>query len=157
MKPIVVETQIEIAAPPKSVWPYLVDWERLDRWMTEGSHFTITSGRREGVGVEATARIKIAGLSTIDRIRVSSWEPPNVLEIEHRGWVKGSGRIEVSDKDGGSRIFWRESFFPPMGLLGAAGLYLVKPLMRRIFERDLVLLRQLVESERPTERDQASR
>jgi hypothetical protein len=86
-----VEISKNIDAPPEVVWHYLVDWERLGNWMKEASKFRVTSPHREGVGVEADAIIRIGWLSTIDPIRVARWEPPELLEIEHRGWVKGTG------------------------------------------------------------------
>ena len=41
---------------------------------------------------------------------------------------------------------WRETLFPPpkLGPLGRLGLRLTSPLMRRIFRRDLRVLRSLV-------------
>lgn len=136
---------IDLARPPEEVWPYLVDWERLDRWMREGSDFRVVGDRREGVGVVAEATIRIAGISTRDRIRVTRWEPPAVLEVEHLGWVKGSGYMELSPTDHGSELFWRESFRPPMGPVGRIGMRLLSGTIRRIFGRDLAELKRLVE------------
>lgn len=138
---------IRIPRPPDIVWPYLVDWERLNRWMLEARSFRVTGSRREGVGVEAEATIRIAGITTRDTIRVTRWEPPWVLEMEHLGWVKGTGYMELSSQDQGSTLFWRESLIPPWGWLGASGMRLVAPLMRRAFVRDLRVLRDLVMAE----------
>ncbi len=139
MAPIYIVTTVDITRPPAEVWPYLVDWERLGRWMREA--------RREGVGVEATATIRIAGITTRDRIRVTRWEPPSVLEIAHLGWVGGSGYQELSPTDDGSHLFWRETLQPPWGVIGRIGIRMFAPVMRRIFQRDLELLRELVQRE----------
>jgi uncharacterized protein YndB with AHSA1/START domain len=147
MAPTYIITTVDIPRPPAVVWPYLVDWERLDRWMREAREFTVIGDRREGVGVEATATIRIAGITTRDRIRVTRWEPPSVLEIAHLGWVSGSGYQELSPTDEGSHLFWRESLEPPWGVLGRIGIRMFAPMMRRIFQRDLELLRELVERE----------
>jgi|SRR5919108_6119131 uncharacterized protein YndB with AHSA1/START domain len=136
-----------ITRPPEAVWPYLVDWERLDRWMAEAHAFRVLSDRREGVGVEAEATIRIAGITTRDRVRVTTWEPPHVLEIAHLGWVTGTGYMELSPAGDGSRLFWREELHPPWGFAGRTGMLLASPLMRRAFRRDLRLLKDLVESE----------
>lgn len=143
----VIETQIHIRATPDAVWAFLVDWEHLDRWMKEASHFEVIGAQREGVGTLAKARVKIAGISTNDRIRVSRWEPPHVLEIQHLGWVKGSGLLVCSPEGNYSSVGWTESLIAPWGPLGRLGLAIVKPLMRRIFQRDLLLLKGLVEGE----------
>ena len=138
---------IGIRAPAETVWGYLVDWERLDRWMTEARDFQVTSEHREGVGVTAQATISIAGVTTTDPVRISRWEPPHLLEIQHLGWVGGSGVMECVPEWSGTRLLWKEILWPPLGPLGAVGLRAFKPLMRRVFENDLQLLKQLVESE----------
>jgi uncharacterized membrane protein len=150
MRPVEFEMHIYIAAPPDEVWPYLVDWERLGRWMQEGSDFRVTSSHREGLGVEAVAKIRIAGLSTLDPIRVSRWQPPHLLEIEHLGWVKGTGTQRCSPGQSGTNLFWKERFIAPLGFLGATGMRIWKPFMQRAFEKDLVRLKGLIESDRVT-------
>jgi hypothetical protein len=109
--------------------------------MLEASDFVVTSAHREGIGVEAEATITIAGIKTRDKVRVTGWEPPRRLAIEHLGWVSGAGEIYVVPSGPGrSHLFWREELYPPLGLLGALGLTAFKPLMRRIFVRDLDVL-----------------
>lgn len=148
VRQIQIHVAVGIEAPAREVWPYLVDWERLGRWMKEGSGFTVTTPHREGVGVEAEAVIRMGGIRTLDRIRVSRWEPPDVLEIRHLGWVKGTGLMRCSPRGTGSRLDWTETLIPPWSLIGAIGMRLFGPLMRRTFRRDLHLLKALVESER---------
>ncbi|MGH2809292.1 MAG: SRPBCC family protein [Actinomycetota bacterium] len=148
-KPVVIDTAIAIAAPPEIVWPYLVDWENLSRWMKEGSGFEVTSQHREGVGVTAVAKIRIAGIVTQDPVRVTRWTPPTTLEIEHLGWVGGAGLMTCSAQAPGTHLAWRETLRPPWGPIGALGLRPFKPLMRRVFARDLRLLKELVESSSP--------
>jgi len=147
MRPLHIITSVDIARPPEVVWPYLVDWERLDRWMREASNVVVVSPHREGVGVEAEATVRIGGIGTRDRIRVTGWEPPAILEIAHLGWVSGTGYQELSPTERGTHVFWRETLEPPWGLIGRIGMRVFAPLMRRTFQRDLELLRVLVERE----------
>jgi uncharacterized protein YndB with AHSA1/START domain len=144
---ISIISAIDIFRPPQAVWPYLVDWEHLDRWMKEARDFKVIGEQREGVGVEAEAAIRIAGITTRDRVRVTRWEPPAVLEITHLGWVKGTGYMELSPTDEGCTVFWREELYPPWGPIGRLGLRLVTPTMHHVFQRDLGLLKKLAESE----------
>ncbi|HMC08471.1 MAG TPA: SRPBCC family protein [Actinomycetota bacterium] len=144
-----IETNVALAAPPEAVWPYLVDWERLGLWMEEASNFRVITSQREGVGVEARATVRIGGITTVDTIRVSRWEPPEWLEIQHMGWVKGSGLMHCRPTVGGSYLWWRERLLPPWGWIGWLGVRVLRPLMRRTFQRDLALLKELVEGERP--------
>jgi len=142
--PVVLEMAATVPATPEDVWRLVTDWERQGDWMLEASDFVVTSAHREGVGVEAEATIRIAGVTTRDRIRVSVWQPPRRLTIEHLGWVSGHGEIYIAPAGAGrSRVFWREELHPPLGVLGAIGLSAFKPMMRRIFERDIEVLAQL--------------
>lgn len=143
---IVLTTAVDIDRRPEDVWPLLVDWEGLPRWMTEARDVRLVGDRREGVGVEAEATIRIAGITTTDRVRVTRWEPPSVLEVEHLGWVTGRGHMEVGRTEHGVHLFWRETFRPPLGILGWLGMRFLAGTMRRIFQRDLRELKRLAES-----------
>ena len=148
-RPITIISTIDIARSPETVWPYLVDWEGLARWMHEAREFRVIGDQREGVGVEAEATVRIAGITTHDRIRVSHWQPPIALEITHLGWVKGTGYMELSPIEHACHVFWREELYAPWGPIGRVGLRLVSGYMRRIFMRDLLLLQALVQAETP--------
>jgi carbon monoxide dehydrogenase subunit G len=138
---------VRIAAPAEVVWPYLVDWEHLDRWMTEASDFRVVSAQREGVGMVAQATISLAGFRTRDPIVVTAFEPPTHLGIRHDGWVKGNGEMRCSPDGSGTRLDWTESYRPPLRPLGWLGMRVLQPLLMRTFNRDLALLKLLVETE----------
>lgn len=146
---LLLEMAIEIAAPPETVWEWLVDWERLGLWMKEASDFRVTSPEREGVGVVAQAKVRIAGITTLDSVTVTRWEPPEWFEIEHQGWVGGRGLMQARPTPVGTYLWWRETLIAPLGWLGWVGMEFVKPVMRWIFRRDLRLLKQLVERHAP--------
>jgi hypothetical protein len=113
--------------------------------MLEASDFVVTSEERTGIGVSAEATIRIAGIKTRDVVQVVGWEPPKRLEIEHRGWVSGHGEIHLTPlgRDR-THIFWREELNPPAGLAGAIGMTALRPLLKRLFARDLGVLATLV-------------
>ena len=143
--PVAIEVAATLPGPPEVVWELITDWEHQDDWMLEASDFVVISAHREGVGVEAEATVKIGGISTRDRVIVTGWEPGRRLAIAHEGWVSGRGEFHLTPlgKDR-THVFWREELQPPMGLLGAFGLTGFKPLMKRIFARDLRVLEGLV-------------
>jgi uncharacterized protein YndB with AHSA1/START domain len=143
--PVHLPTSIDIRRPPEAVWPWLVDWEELPRWMREMRAVRVIGTRREGVGVEAVATVRIGFLSTTDPIVVTRWEPPAVLEIEHLGWVRGAGYMELSPTEEGTHLFWRESLVPPWGILGRLGMAAYRRILWRTFARDLERLRDLVD------------
>jgi carbon monoxide dehydrogenase subunit G len=142
----VIEVVDTLPGPPEVVWELLTDWEHQGDWMLEASGFEVIGEQREGVGVEAKATVRIGGLRTRDRIRVSMWEPPRILVIEHLGWVKGAGEVQLVPIREGTRMRWRETLFAPriLGPVGRLGMRLFAPLMQRIFQRDVKVLRGLV-------------
>jgi hypothetical protein len=142
---VVLEMGEIMPGPAEVVWDLITDWEHQDDWMLEASDFVVVSEGREGIGVEAEATIKIGGISTRDRIRVASWEPRRRLGIEHLGWVSGRGDLYLTPLGRShTHVFWREELVPPLGAVGAAGMTVFRPLMGRIFRRDLRILAGLV-------------
>ena len=144
MKPVVVELEAVLAGPREIVWKLITDWEHQGLWMREASDFEVTSPHREGVGVEATATVRVAGIKTRDPIRVDIWEPQRHLGIEHLGWVKGRGDLVLEPHSTGTRLRWREELHPPWTIFGAVGLRIYRPMLARTFRRDLGLLAGLV-------------
>lgn len=145
LAPIELTMSAVIRAPIGAIWNYLVDWEGLHRWMSELSALRITSSIREGVGVEGVASVRIGGITTTDRIRVTAWERPSWLTIEHLGWVSGSGVMICEETAGGTAFSWTERLQPPWGLLGWAGMQMLRPLIKRTFSADVTRLRELAE------------
>jgi carbon monoxide dehydrogenase subunit G len=142
----VIEVSDTMPGPPEVVWALITDWEHQDDWMLEASRFEVIGEQREGVGVESRATVRIAGIRTRDTVRVSMWEPPRILVIDHLGWVKGTGEIQLQPVSEGTRMRWRETLSPPsnLGPIGRLGLRMMSPLLRRTFRRDLRVLRSLV-------------
>jgi uncharacterized protein YndB with AHSA1/START domain len=139
--PVTLEMTGTLPAPPPVVWELITDWEHLDEWMLEASDFSVTSEQREGVGVEAEATIAMAGFRSRDRVRISGWEEGRYLAIDHLGWVGGTGEMHLSPHgEGATFLLWREKLWPPLGGIGAVGLALIKPVMHRVFQRDVRVL-----------------
>lgn len=130
---------------PEVVWELITDWRHGDDWMLEARDFVVLSDRKEGVGVVAEATVTIGGITTRDEIEVVRWEPSRYIVIEHKGWVTGMGGFRLtplgSDR---THVVWTEELRAPLGALGAVGMTVFKPLMRRVFLRDLRVLESLV-------------
>ena len=93
----------------------------------------------------AAATVSIGGITTRDEVKVVEWQPRKRLVIEHGGWVSGRGEVLLTPLRGQrTHMFWTEELWPPLGLLGAVGLTAFKPLMHRVFKRDLRVLAALV-------------
>ncbi|HEY0493410.1 MAG TPA: SRPBCC family protein [Candidatus Dormibacteraeota bacterium] len=145
LQPIELMMSAEIRAPIGAVWSYMVDWEGLHRWMSELSSLRITSTQREGVGVEGLARVRIGGVTTTDKIRVTDWDPPVHLTIAHLGWVSGSGAMVCEETARGTVFTWTERLQPPLGPAGWIGMQILRPLIKRTFVADVRRLKALAE------------
>jgi hypothetical protein len=133
-----------IPATPDLVWGLITDWERQGDWMLEARDFEVIGRRRTGVGVEARATVSIAGITTTDTVVVTAWEPEKRLALRHEGWVSGSGEMRLIPTGlSGTTLVWTEQLEPPLGVLGAAGITAFKPIMQRVFDRDLRVLGEL--------------
>ncbi|MGH2774941.1 MAG: SRPBCC family protein [Actinomycetota bacterium] len=143
--PVAIELAETMPGTPEVVWSLITDWENQGDWQLEASDFVVKSPEREGVGVRAEATVSIGGITTRDEVVVVAWEPNKLLAIEHRGWVSGRGELYLtalgSDR---THVFWVERLYPPLGIAGAIGLVVFRPLMSRIFKRDLRVLQGLV-------------
>ena len=143
--PVAIELAETMPGPPEVVWRLITDWENQGDWQLEARDFVVTSTGREGAGVTAEATVSIGGITTRDVAEVVAWEPNKLLGIEHKGWVSGQGELHLtalgSDR---THVFWVERLAPPLGVAGAVGLMAFRPLMSRIFKRDLRVLQGLV-------------
>ena len=149
--PVLMEMWHILPGPAEVVWRLITDWEHQDDWMLEARDFMITSAHREGVGVEGRATVSIGGITTTDTVVVTGWDERKRLAIAHQGWVSGEAEMLLTELgDGTTHILWREELIcRSLGLLGSLGLSLFRPLMRRIFQRDLRVLESVARAARP--------
>lgn len=149
--PVRIEVSATMPGSAEAVWDLITDWEHQDDWQLEAEEFKVIGSQRQGVGTVAEASVRIAGITVRDRVRVSGWEPCSLLAIDHDGWVKGKGVLRLSGLTSGeTRIDWTEELSAPvLGPLGSFGLWLLRPVMRRVFRRDLGVLAGLVRARSP--------
>jgi uncharacterized protein YndB with AHSA1/START domain len=137
-----------IPATPERVWELLVDWERQPSWMPDVAWVRLLGSDRE-LGARLAVRTKVFALPlTTDLIRVTAWEPPRRLMVEHDGLVKGLGEWRLDEVDGGggrTRFTWTEELRLPPPVLGEIALRVYSPWQRRMLRssiRNLSLLAQ---------------
>ena len=100
-----------------------------------------------GVGTRGEATVRVLGITTIDPVTVTQFEPPTRFAIAHEGSFTGSGLITLeSGADGTTTILrWEETLIAPaLPHVAAAAM---APVLRSIFQGDLLRLRDLIEGE----------
>ncbi len=140
-------TSIVVDAPIDAVWARAADVERQPEWMAEMSDLRVLTDPPLGVGSRGRATVTVCCLSVTDTVTITAFEPPRRFAVRHEGRVVGDGLIALAVRAaGGSTIVeWEERLLPPLfPYLGAA---VMRPVLRRVFSRDLERLAALVEGE----------
>lgn len=120
-----VTESIDVDAPPAAVFAALVDWDRQREWMLLTR---VRGGHGPGATVEAFTGLGRVGF--VDTMTITQWQPPHRCVVVHTGRVvRGSAAFEVLELPGGrSRVVWTEWLVLPLGLIGALGFALIRPL-----------------------------
>ncbi len=141
---IVVSTTI--AADKHQVWKAIEDIESHITWMAEAVSITFLSEQRSGVGTEFECLTRIGPWRTIDKMRVTEWEPGSAIGIEHRGLVAGSGHFTLQEAGQRSTEFcWRENLTFPWWFGGRLGERVGRGVLVKIWRNNLTKLRTQIE------------
>jgi uncharacterized protein YndB with AHSA1/START domain len=140
-----IRVEETIDAPPEVVWATIEDIATHVRWMEDAVAIRFTSDVRAGVGASFDCDTKVGPLRLTDRMVVTEWERPRMLGIRHAGVVTGSGRFVLSRAGDGTSFAWEEELVFPAWMGGAAGGAAAAPLLRRVWRRNLLNLKRLVE------------
>jgi hypothetical protein len=136
-----------IDAPPDAVWGEVEHIERHSEWMADAYAIKFRGRRRAGVGTEFASLTKVGPLHANDVAIVTEWKPRRAMGIVHRGVVTGTGRFTLRRRRGGrTRFCWEERLRFPWWMGGLVGERVAKPILKRIWRRNLSALKARVES-----------
>lgn len=141
-----VKAAVDIAAPAQAVFDAVTDWPIHGKWMLATSVATGADGGR-GEGASFIARSGYGPLALVDPMTITAWDPPYRVAVRHDGnIVRGTGLFEViALGDDRSRFVWSEELDIPLGVVGAIGFAIIKPLFVGLVVVSLGRLRRLVE------------
>lgn len=142
-----VSTIIDVS--PAEVWEEVRHIERHVDWMADAAAIRFTSRRRSGVGTTFDCTTKVGPLRLTDKMEITEWRDGKLIGVRHVGVVTGSGRFTVTKARGGrTRFTWDERLRFPWWLGGPVGAVAGGRVLRRIWRRNLRVLKALVESGR---------
>ncbi|MBC7581887.1 SRPBCC family protein [Aeromicrobium sp.] len=146
MNTITLTFKIDIQATQQTVFEYVSDWERQSGWIP----FTTVKNLSESVKGQGASLLAVTGFGPLkfsDTMVVTTWQPYDTIVVEHTGRiVLGKGVFSVHPHADDSCTFvWQEITPVPFGLIGQAGLFLIKPLMNSMFDRALKKLKSNIE------------
>jgi hypothetical protein len=129
-------------------WERLLDWESQAQWMRDADRIEVLSPHREGTGVVIAVKTRVLGVPLFtERLEVVRWEPPRLLRLAHRSFVRGFGEWRLSPvargAERGTLFTWEEHLSLGVPVLGAAALVMYRPVMRFLMRGSMENLRQI--------------
>lgn len=143
-----IRVGITIAASPERVWRIIESIERHVDWMGDAESIRFTSASRRGIGTTFDCHTRVGPFRLTDRMAVTEWEPGRAIGIEHHGLVTGRGRFTLRRRPPKrTRFTWSERLRFPWWMGGPVGALAAKPVLRRVWRRNLRRLKHLVEDD----------
>jgi carbon monoxide dehydrogenase subunit G len=140
------QEQTVLKADPSRVWDVLSDWEGQARWMPDVSWIRVVGSER-GLGARLKVRTKVFGVPlATDEVRVTAWEPPTRMAVDHMGLVTGVGEWHLEPTESGTRFTWSEDFRIQPPILGDLALWIYSPFQRAMLRCSVRNLKRLVET-----------
>jgi carbon monoxide dehydrogenase subunit G len=133
-----LRVEVLLAAPSAAVWEAVRDIESHVEWMTDARAITFTSP------TTFDCLTVVGPFRMVDRMEVVSWDEGRTMGIRHVGVVRGEGRFILTPAGEGTLFTWDERLTFPWWLGGPVGAAMAKPVLRRIWRRNLANLRALL-------------
>jgi hypothetical protein len=135
-----IRVAVDLSAPPEVVWDDLRHIARHSEWMHDAVAIRFTSESHEGVGAAFDCDTKVGPIRLTDRMEVTRWDAPQAMGIRHVGLVTGEGEFALAPHESGTRFSWTERLSFPWWMGGPVGAWLARPVLRRIWRRNLAAL-----------------
>jgi len=144
-----VHVAVEIDAELSRVWAALERIEDHVQWMADAVAIRFDTEQRRGTGTTFVCDTKVGPIKLADRMAITAWEPPTVMDVRHDGLVTGTGRFTLTPIDLGRRtkFVWQETLAFPWWLGGRFGAAIAaRMVLRRLWQRNLRTLKRLIET-----------
>ena len=122
---------------PEQVWAQLADLASHAEWMTDAGGILFVGDQTSGLGTRMRVPTRIGPLRTDDLMTVVEWEEGRLLGVRHSGAVSGVGRFEIRPTAGGTDLNWSETLRFPWWLAGSVGVWLARPVLKRVWRGNL--------------------
>jgi len=139
------EVSAVLPAPIERAWEVLLRWEDQSRWLKDADSVRVLTPEREGIGVEIAVKTRVLHVPLFtERLEVVEWDPPRLLTMAHRSFVRGVGIWLLESDPGGTRFTWTEDLSLPVPVLGELALLVYRPFMRHLMREGVRGLRRYV-------------
>jgi len=149
-----IQREVALDVPAEVAWDFVTDWPRQGEWVphTRVEHVDLDD-RVHAVGGRIRAWSGLGPVGFWDTMTITSWEQRpdggGHCEVLHTGSVvRGEGEFEVvAEGENRSRFLWKETVVVPFGRVGALGFRAGRPLVERVIDQGLAVLKERVEAE----------
>lgn len=133
-----VEAEGYLPVSLDEVWRALLRWEDQARWIRDADSVRVLSPDREGLGVRIAVKSRVFNVPLFtEELEVTRWEPPHILEMTHRSFIRGIGTWSLEPEGAGARLRWTEDLALPIPVLGEVALLVYRPFLRRLMRAAL--------------------
>lgn len=144
-----ITTRTRVEAPREFVWSVLSDVDRQPEWMRDALDVQLVSPGPLGVGSRLRVPARILLFRATEEMEVTAFDPPKRFAVRHSGTFTGEGEFLLIENEDeiSTEVLWTEAIAPPLGSVGRLGMWMMEPVVRSQFDKDLRRLRRLCESE----------
>ena len=144
-----IRVSVVIKASPAEVWEEVRHIERHVDWMADAEEIIFTTPAREGVGTRFDCKTKVGPIRLTDKMEITEWRAGRTMGVAHTGLVTGTGQFTLARiRRDRTRFSWEEQLTFPWWMGGPVGGFFGGFVMRRIWRKNLTVLKVLVESDR---------
>ncbi|MFB0538377.1 MAG: SRPBCC family protein [Anaerolineae bacterium] len=144
-----VQKAIEINAPPKRIWPFFIEPEKVLQWCITFKRFEYTSNQRSGVGTPFYIEEQAGGPLMKMHFKITECKENEKLALR---MVSGTG-VESYEQSwsletipSGSRFTFREEIELPLGVIGKLLGFILERVSAATVDKMLVKLKTLAEA-----------
>jgi hypothetical protein len=136
-----IRVRTTVDAIPAQVWVALSDLGTHVEWMQDAVAIRFLTERSYGVGARFECDTKVGPIRLTDVMEITEWSPGKAMGVRHVGLVTGTGRFRLQGARGGrTRLSWVEELRFPVWMGGPLGAWAAKPVLRRIWRKNLANL-----------------
>ena len=139
-----ITVDILIHRPRHEVWSEIRHVDRHVLWMSDALRIDFHTDQREGVGTSFDCLTAIGPLRTRDVMTITRWEDDETIGVTHSGIFTGHGEFGLRSVGDATRMTWHEDLRFPWWLAGPVGARVARPILRRVWRRDLSSLARLM-------------
>lgn len=133
-----IKVSTTLTARPEQVWADLADISGHVHWMHDALAIRFIGDRTTGVGTRFECETGVGPFRMTDVMEITEWVPGKVMGVRHQGLVTGKGRFTLKKaRGGGTRFTWTERLRFPWLLGGPITAIGAKPVLKRIWRKNL--------------------